>query len=174
MASGNGSNFENIVNKLSNKFHIELFTENKKAFVIDRAKKLGIKYYITNFKDYKRDEFNNILYDFLLNKNPDLIVLAGYMKILPSKIVKNFKIVNIHPSLLPSFPGVNSIKKAYKYGVKITGITIHWVDEGLDTGKIIEQKPLEISKNDSLEKLEIKIHNLEHETYPFVIEKLLI
>ena len=173
MASGNGTNFENIAKKLKNNVEIRLFTENKNAQVIQRAKKLQVKTHIIDFKSYSRDEFNYNLYNYLKNETPDLVVLAGYMKILPPQVVGSFKIVNIHPSLLPAFPGINSIKKAFNYGVKITGVTIHWVDEGLDTGQIIEQKSFRINKNDSLEKIEIKIHEIEHEIYPNVLKELL-
>jgi len=173
MASGNGSNFENIVKKLENQVDIELFTENKSAYVIQRAEKLKVKTHIIDFKSFSRDEYDDELYNFLKKQTPELIVLAGYMKILSPKIVDNFKIINIHPSLLPAFPGVNSIKKAYNYGVKITGVTVHWVDNGIDTGKIIEQKSLKIDKGISLEKLEEKIHEIEHEIYPCVLKKLL-
>lgn len=173
MASGNGSNFENIVKKLSNKVEIKLLTENKNAYVIKRAEFLQVKTDIIDFKSFSRDEFNYNLYNYLKNETPDLVVLAGFMKILPPQVVGAFKIVNIHPSLLPSFPGINSIKKAYEYGVKYTGVTVHWVDEGIDTGKIINQFCLKINENDSLENLEKKIHNLEHENYPFVLKELL-
>ncbi|MGM0641445.1 MAG: phosphoribosylglycinamide formyltransferase [Thermotogota bacterium] len=173
MASGNGSNFENIVKKLGKKVEIKLFTEKKNAYVIQRAKKLQVKTHIIDFKSNSRDEFNYNLYNFLKNETPDLIVLAGYMKILPPQVVGSFKIINIHPSLLPAFPGINSIKKAFDYGVKVTGVTVHWVDEGLDTGKIIKQKCLKIDKNDSLETLENRIHTIEHEIYPNVLKELL-
>ena len=173
MASGNGSNFENIVKKMGNKVDIELFTENKNAYVIQRAEKLKVKTHIIDFKSFSRDEYNDELYNLLTKQTPELIVLAGYMKILSPKIVDNFKIINIHPSLLPAFPGINSIKKAYDYGVKLTGVTVHWVDQGVDTGKIIEQKSVTIEKGISLKNLEKKIHETEHEIYPCVLKKLL-
>lgn len=173
MASGNGSNFENIVKKLRNKVDIELFTENKNAYVIQRAEKLKVKTHIIDFKSFCRDEYDEKLYKFLKKQTPELVVLAGYMKILSPKIVDNFKIINIHPSLLPAFPGINSIKKAYNYGVKITGVTVHWVDRGVDTGKIIEQKSVTIEKDISLKNLEKKIHEIEHEIYPRILKKIL-
>ena len=173
MASGNGSNFENIVKKLGDKVDIELFTENKNAYVIQRAKNLKVKTHIIDFKSYSRDEYDDELYNFLTKQTPELIVLAGYMKILSPKIVDKFKIINIHPSLLPAFPGINSIKKAYDYGVKITGVTVHWVDQGVDTGEIIEQKSVKIENSTTFQKLEKKIHEIEHEIYPCVLKKLL-
>ena len=113
----------------------------------------------------------------MLQKNEpwDLLVLAGYMKILPPEIVRKYKgkIINIHPALLPSFRGLNAIEKAWKHKVKITGVSIHFVDEGVDTGPIITQIPVRIKENDTLESLEERIHKVEHLIYIEVIKKLL-
>jgi len=180
LASGNGSNFEAIVRKLRVwKCEIEvraLVTDNKKAYAIKRAMKLKIPTIVLNYRDFKsKDEFNNRLLSELMVLNPDLIVLAGYMRILPPKIVKAFgnRIVNIHPSLLPAFPGLHAIERAFMSGVKYAGITIHYVDEGIDTGKIIEQRCIRIRDNETLESLEKRIHRLEHYYYPRIIKRLL-
>ncbi|MBT1247133.1 MULTISPECIES: phosphoribosylglycinamide formyltransferase [unclassified Thermosipho (in: thermotogales)] len=169
LASGNGSNFEAIVNAtrkgVLNANILRLIT-NKKCFAEERARRLGISH--TRLKDNWAEE----LFTLLKELAPDLVVLAGFMKILPPKIVNNFKIVNIHPSLLPAFPGKDAIKQAYEYGVKVTGITIHFVDEGVDTGPIIFQKALEIDGL-TLEEAEKEIHKLEHKYYPQVIESIL-
>jgi phosphoribosylglycinamide formyltransferase-1 len=103
------------------------------------------------------------------------MVLAGYMRILPGYIVRYYadKIINIHPSLLPKYPGLRSIERAYNNKEEYTGITIHYVEEEVDTGKIILQKKLKVDKNWDLEKLEEEIHKLEHQYYPQVIENLL-
>ena len=180
LASGNGSNFEAIVRKMREwncgiKV-LSLVTDNKKAYAIKRAKRLGVPVVILNYKDFRsEEEYNNKLLSTLLELNPDLIVLAGYMRILPPKIVNVFrnKIVNIHPSLLPAFPGLNAIERAFKSGVKYTGITIHYVDEGVDTGKIIEQSCIRIRSDESLKSLEKRIHRLEHYYYPRIIKMLL-
>lgn len=105
----------------------------------------------------------------------ELIVLAGFMRLLNPGFVKkwNGKIINIHPSLLPSFKGAHAIKKAYDYGVKYTGVTVHYVDKGMDTGSIIAQEVVPIKKSDTLASLEEKIHKAEHKLYPNTIRELL-
>lgn len=177
--SGNGSNFQAIVEYFREKRSpveiLFLFCENPKAKIIERAKTFGIRTLVEDFKKFKsREEFDKRV-ERILDVNFDLLVLAGYMKILSKEVVKKYryKIVNIHPSLLPAFPGLNAIEKAYRYGVKYTGITIHYVDEGVDTGPIIEQIALRIRKNETLEELEERIHRIEHYFYPRIIERLL-
>ncbi len=180
LASGNGSNFEAIVRymrKCNCGIEVEaLITDNKEAYAIKRAKKLHIPTIILNYSDFtSKDKYNHALLNKLKEISPNLIVLAGYMRILPSYIVNEFKgrIVNIHPSLLPSFRGLNAIERAYKKGAKCTGITIHYVDEGVDTGKIIEQRCIRIREDEALLSLERRIHRLEHFYYPRVIKNLL-
>jgi len=112
----------------------------------------------------------------MLEEEPfDLLVLAGYMRILPPEIVRRFwgKIVNIHPSLLPAFPGLHAIEKAFKHGVKVTGVSVHLVDEGVDTGPILAQEPVRIRPEDTLESLEERIHRVEHRLYLRVITSIL-
>lgn len=181
LASGNGSNFEAIVKKIrKNNWPIvvkALITDNPKAFAIERAKRLKVPTIILDYKAFSsKQEYNKILLEKLEDLNPDLVVLAGYMRILPPFIVERFRfrIVNIHPALLPAFPGLNAIERAYKAGCKVTGITIHYVDEGVDTGPIIEQAALRIREGESLEELEKRIHKLEHRYYPEVIKRLLL
>jgi phosphoribosylglycinamide formyltransferase-1 len=102
----------------------------------------------------------------------DLICLAGYMLLLNNEFIKEYenRIINIHPSLLPSFKGMHGIKDAFEYGVKVTGVTVHFVDSELDHGPIIIQKAVEIGENDTVETLEEKIHKTEHFIYPLAIE----
>jgi phosphoribosylglycinamide formyltransferase-1 len=181
LASGNGSNFEAIVRRIrKEKWPIEvkaLITDNPQAYAIMRAKRLGIPQVVLDYKAFgSKTEYNKALLEKLEEFDPDLIVLAGYMRILPPFIVNRFtsRIVNIHPALLPAFPGLNAIERAYKAGCKITGITIHYVDEGVDSGPIIEQAALRIRDGESLEELEKRIHRLEHKYYPLVIKKILL
>jgi len=179
LASGNGSNFESICKYFSKSKSIrvkQLITDNKDAFVIQRAKRLNIDYKIIDYKHFKnKSEYNLALFDHLKSIDFDLMVLAGYMRILPNYIVNHYKgkIVNIHPSLLPNYKGLNAIAKAYENKERYTGITIYYVDEGVDTGQIIFQKKVRIRKKDTLETLEKKIHKIEHKYYPKVIEKIL-
>ncbi|MEO0230193.1 MAG: phosphoribosylglycinamide formyltransferase [candidate division WOR-3 bacterium] len=181
LASGNGSNFEAIVRKIvKNNWPIEvkaLVTDNPLAYAIQRARRLKVPTIILDYKSFKsKEDYNKTLLEKLVDLKPDLVVLAGYMRILPPFIVERFRyrIINIHPALLPAFPGLNAIERAYKAGCKITGITIHYVDEGVDTGPIIEQAALRIRKGESLEELERRIHRLEHKYYPEVIKRLLL
>ncbi|MEM7792071.1 MAG: phosphoribosylglycinamide formyltransferase [Verrucomicrobiota bacterium] len=106
--------------------------------------------------------------------SPRLIVLAGFMRIISPKFIEAFagKIINLHPSLLPSFPGMHGIKQAYDYGVKITGCTVHWVTPDLDNGPIIDQKEVRIEESDTLQMLETKIHIAEHRLLPEIVSKL--
>jgi phosphoribosylaminoimidazolecarboxamide formyltransferase/IMP cyclohydrolase len=179
--SGSGSNFEAIAKAIKEEsLPIEIlyvFSENPDAYILERAKRLGIPSKVIDYKKTgSRKEFNRKVFDMLKESEPfDLLVLAGYMKILPTDIVKRYygKIINIHPALLPSFPGLHAIERAFRKGVKVTGVTVHFVDEGVDTGPIIAQVPVEIEEDDTLETLEEKIHRVEHQLYIEVIKELL-
>lgn len=165
LGSGNGSNFEAIVKYFSNKnIEFTCVSDKKDSFIHKRAEKQGIKSHYIPFSE---------TYDFLKTKSQDLIVLAGYMRILPTEIIENFEMINIHPSLLPSFKGTKSIERAYNSGVKITGVTVHYVSQEVDSGKIIAQVPVKINHDEKLETLEQKIHEIEHTLYPKVINHLL-
>lgn len=179
-ASGNGTNFQAIVDAVKEgtlKAHISLLVcDRPDAYVIERAKKANIPYFAFRAKDYSgKEEYESIILEKLKEKNIEFIVLAGYMRLIGPTLLKEYegKIVNIHPSLLPAFPGKDAIGQAFEAGVKVSGVTIHYVDEGMDTGPIIAQKAIEIDENDTRESFEEKIHAIEHELYPKVIQKLL-
>lgn len=179
-ASGNGSNFQSIVDhikigKLDAKVGL-LVCDKMGANVIERAKAEQIDYFAFNPKDYgSKAEFEQEIIGKLCEKEIDFIVLAGYMRLIGPTLLAEYegRIINIHPSLLPAFPGKNAIEQALEAGVRITGVTIHYVDEGMDTGPIIEQKAVEIEEGETLESLATKIHQVEHQFYPAVIQKLL-
>lgn len=178
-ASGSGTNFQELVNAVKSKeldAEITLLVCDKKdAFVIERAEKEDINTFLFNPKDYpNKESYESDIIKELKKSNIDFIALAGYMRILGKELLSEYKgkIINIHPSLLPSFKGKDAIKKAFDFGVKVTGVTIHWVDEGIDTGKIIEQEVVYIG-NDTLEEVEEKIHKVEHKLYPKAIQKIL-
>jgi phosphoribosylamine--glycine ligase len=163
--SGNGSNFEAIVRYFQNKSVEFLCVSDKKdAFILERAKKFGIQTYYVPFLE---------TYEFLINHPFDLVVLAGYMKVLPKKVIELGKFINIHPSLLPAYKGKDVIKRAYEANEQVTGVTVHNVNEEVDSGKIIAQIPVTIEKNMTLEALEEKIHETEHFLYPKVIDNVL-
>ena len=179
-ASGSGSNFEAIQQAILNNeikdAKISLLVCDKpKAYVIERAKKHSIRTFVFSAKDYEnKAEYESEIVKLLNELNIDLVCLAGYMKIVGEVLLNSYegKIINIHPALLPSFKGAHGILDAFNYGVKVYGVTIHYVNSGIDEGKIISQKAFEYYGNDILE-LETMIHKVEHELYPRTINELL-
>lgn len=176
-ASGNGTNLQAIIDAVkAGEIKGELalvFSNNRKAFALKRAEEAGIKTLVLVPKDYtNRQSFERDLVIHLKDIGIDFIVLAGYMLLLSPYFIKNFpnKIINIHPSLLPSFKGIEGIKDAFTYGCKTTGVTVHFVDEKMDHGPIIAQDSVKISEDDTLETLTEKVHKLEHRTYPKAIQ----
>jgi len=180
LASGNGTNFQALAEaickqKLKAKINL-LITDKKNSFVRKRAKSLGIRDIFINPRECKSDmEFNKEIVKILKREKVDLVILAGYMRIVSSFFVKSFnqKILNIHPSLLPAFKGTNAISRAFKYGCKVTGVTVHFIDEKVDHGPIILQKTVAIKKGMSEKNLEEKIHKLEHKLYPQALKLIL-
>jgi phosphoribosylglycinamide formyltransferase-1 len=175
-ASGNGTNFLAIANAVKRgyiKADLSLLVcDQPKAGVIAKAAKLKINTAIFDRQDFtSKLEFENAILDILKKEKIDLIVLAGYMRILGPRFVRCFKnkIINIHPAILPAFKGVESIAKAFEYGCKVTGVTVHFVDEEMDHGPIILQETVTIINKMTLAQLEKKIHALEHKFYPLAI-----
>ncbi len=177
MASGNGSNFEAIAEAVSESSHeiACLICDRAKAYAFERAKKLGIKAYYVSYLNRKREEAEEEIISILRSEKADLTALAGFMRLLSPKMVDAFpdRIINIHPSLLPKYPGTEGIKDSFKSKDMKLGITIHRVDYGLDTGPIIMQKSFSRSGDESLDEIEEKIHRLEHQNYPAVLLELL-
>ncbi|MEE8044377.1 MAG: phosphoribosylglycinamide formyltransferase [Thermodesulfobacteriota bacterium] len=173
-ASGSGTNLQAIIDADIQTIEIAVvFTNNPDAYAIERAKKHNIQVEIIDHKNYKtREEYEKHIIDVLDPYKLNLIVLAGFMRILSTVFVRAYKnkIVNIHPALLPSFPGINAVRQALEYGVKYTGVTVHFVDEGVDTGPIILQSVVEIEDEDTEDTLLEKIHEVEHRIYPKAIE----
>lgn len=169
-ASGGGTNLQAIIDANIETIEIVLVFSNKaNAYAIERAKKNNIPVEIIDHKGFQtREEFDEAVVQAVEPYKLDLIVLAGYMRILSPVFVRAYKnkIINIHPALLPSFPGINSGRQAFEYGVKYTGVTVHYVDEGVDTGPIILQDIVEIQDADTEESLLEKIHRVEHRIYP--------
>lgn len=154
-----------------------LVCDKPEALVIEKAENENIKTFVINPKEYEtKASFEQKINSVLLENGVDLIVLAGYMRLIGSTLLTAYKnkIINIHPSLLPSFPGKDAIGQAFRAGVKITGVTIHYVDEGMDTGPIIAQRALELSGEELLSEVEQKIHEIEHVFYPEVLQKCFV
>ena len=179
LISGRGSNMLNLVNAsqrglINSKIKI-VISNNKNSSGIDKAKRKNIKTKIINQKDYgSKKDFENALTNTLKNQNVDLVCLAGFMSILSKKFLKEWhrKVINIHPSLLPSFRGKNAVKQALENRVKTAGCSVHFVDEGIDTGEIISQEKVPVSSNDDEETLGKKILKKEHVLYIKVIKEL--
>jgi phosphoribosylglycinamide formyltransferase 1 len=178
-ASGSGTNFESIVNQ-SRKDHWPLsvsllLTDREGAKVLGRAKRLDVPHYLISPKSFPNKEaYETAILEVLDEKKIEWIILAGYMRLIGSTLLERFKgrIVNIHPSLLPAFVGKNAIEQAFGYPVKVSGVTVHFVDEGMDTGPIIAQVPVVIEENDTLETYTKKIQAVEHRLYPEVVKQL--
>lgn len=179
LISGRGSNMLNLVNAsqrglINSKVKI-VISNNNNSSGIDKAKRKNIKTKIINQKDYEsKKDFENALTNTLKNQNVDLVCLAGFMSILSKNFLKewNRKVINIHPSLLPSFRGKNAVKQALENRVKTAGCSVHFVDEGIDTGEIISQEKVSVSSNDDEETLGKKILKKEHVLYIKVIKEL--
>lgn len=178
-ASGNGSNFQAIADAVAagkvDATIAFLFCDKPKAFAIERAKKLNIPVITFTPKRFEdRVAYENEILKHLDEEAVDLVVLAGYMRIVGPTLLTAYanRIVNIHPSLLPSFPGRHGIQDAFEAGVPETGVTVHLVDEGVDTGPIIAQEKVAILPDDTLESLETRIHQVEHRLFPQVIQQL--
>ncbi|MDP4163555.1 MAG: phosphoribosylglycinamide formyltransferase [Bacillota bacterium] len=179
-ASGSGSNFQAIVDAVkAGGLHVNIkmvVCDRPGAFVIERAKSNGMPHFIFSAKDYdSKEAFECAILKQLRSHDVEYIVLAGYMRLIGPTLLTEFpgRIINIHPSLLPSFPGKDAIGQALAAGVNVSGVTIHFVDEGMDTGPIIAQQIIDIDEHETKESLQGKIHQVEHQFYPAELQKLL-
>ncbi|MBN1288411.1 MAG: phosphoribosylglycinamide formyltransferase [Actinobacteria bacterium] len=176
LASGSGTNFEAIalaVEKESIPARIVvLISDNPEAFALERAVRLGIKTRVVELCGFRdRRSYDRAIMSILRDEDVDLVVLAGYMKLVGPELVLAYKgrIMNIHPALLPSFPGTHGVEDALEYGVKVSGVTVHFVDEGLDTGPVIAQEAVTVKEDDDAESLHNRIHEAEYRIYPEAI-----
>lgn len=178
-ASGSGTNFQAIADavKIGDlQTEIVLFVcDRPGAYSIERAKNEQVPQFVFSAKDYAgKAEYERAILQRLKENGAEYIILAGYMRLIGPTLLKEFegRIINIHPSLLPAFPGKDAIGQALSANVKVSGVTVHFVDEGMDTGPIIAQAPVEISAGETLESLQKKIHEVEHKLYPQVLQNL--
>ncbi len=176
LASGRGSNFQAILDAVSagelSAEIVLLVSDNPAAYAIERAKKNNIDYLVTNpAEGESRDDYYARISGELKRRNAGLIVLAGFMRIIGKPLIDDFpnRIMNIHPALLPSFPGLHGQKQALVHGVKISGCTVHFVDEGMDTGPIIIQAAVPVYDFDTEDSLSARILKMEHSVYPEAI-----
>lgn len=175
--SGNGSNFQAIVDSVKRgeiQAKINLMVcDNPGAYALERARKEGIKSVLIERKKFRtREDFEAEIIRNLEREDIELICLAGFMRLVSPSFVQRYRnrILNIHPALLPSFKGTHGIKDALDYGVKVTGVTVHFVDEKTDHGPIILQQALEIKDDDTEESLALRIHEIEHKLYPRAVK----
>ncbi len=179
-ASGSGTNFENLVK------HIQegslpgcicklLIVDKEHAKALERAKRLGIEAIYVNPKAYAdKKAYEQEIRRHLEEKGVELIVLAGYMRFIGEELLTHYpqRIINIHPAYLPNFPGAHGIQDAYEAKAEFTGVTVHYVDEGIDTGKIIMQEKIMIDPSWTLEELETSVHALEYTLFPKALKQV--
>ena len=172
--SGSGTNLQAIIDADIEAANLSVVLSNKPdAYALERALKHNIPVEVVDHKEFDtREAFEEEIINRLEKYNIELVVLAGFMRILTSFFVNQYeqKILNLHPALLPSFPGVRSAKQALDYGVKFTGVTVHFVDDGVDTGPIILQSVVPINEADTEDTLLEKIHDEEHRIFPKAVQ----
>ena len=180
LVSGNGSNLQSIIDSINIgeiNANISLVISNiETAFALTRAKQENLNSAFLNHKNFSsRESFDQALSELLIKHEVDLIVLAGFMRILSNSFIEKFnrKIINIHPSLLPKYPGLNTHEKVINNKDKFHGVTIHLVDEGLDSGPIIAQARFKAAKYRDIDSLITKVHSIEHKLYPLIIKMII-
>lgn len=172
LVSGEGTNLQAILDKVHGREGIEVVgvaSSRAGARGLERARAAGVETAVFAAADHPDREARDLaLADWLDERGAELVVLAGFMEILTGEFIRRFsgRIVNVHPSLLPAFPGVRSIERAVDHGVRVTGVTVHFVDEGVDTGPIILQRAVPLSYPARIEEIEDRIHAVEHELLP--------
>jgi phosphoribosylglycinamide formyltransferase-1 len=178
LASGTGSNLQAILDRLHMREGIEVVgvgSDKPGAPAIERARAASIAARLFPREDFADREARDVaMGDWIEERGADLIVLAGYMQLLSGAFVERFRnrIVNVHPALLPAFPGLDAIGQALAAGTDVTGVTVHFVDEGVDTGPAILQREVEVPADRDRDALELAIHATEHELYPEAIRMI--
>jgi phosphoribosylglycinamide formyltransferase-1 len=178
--SGRGTNMDNIARQIAaRRLRAEIglvFSDNPKAPALGKARRRGLATACLEPQAFPfREAYEGAVLKILREKKIDFVILAGYMRIVGTTLLQAYprRILNIHPAILPGFKGTHAIRDAYEYGVQVTGVSVHFVDEKVDHGPIILQKAVPVERNDSLKTLERKIHRVEHELYPQAIRLLL-
>lgn len=177
LVSGRGTNLQAIIDAIK-KGRIDgsikiVISDNPEAYALERAHRNNINTEAVLYKKFNsKKEYEEVILKHLYVYKIDLIVLAGYMRLLSSNFVQKYhhRIINIHPALLPAFPGLNAQRQALRYGVKVSGCTVHFVDEGLDSGPIILQKAVKVKQDDDEESLSRRILKYEHQLLPRAIQ----
>ncbi len=179
LISGSGSNLQSLIDHIQEGMldaRISLVVSSRPdAYGIERAKKAGIPVLVLNREAYADvAAANKRIADALKEAGAEYVVMAGYMRMVTAEVLDSFpdRVVNLHPALLPSFKGAHAIQDAFDFGVKVTGVTVHFANADYDKGPIIAQRAVEVRENDTVEALEARIHAVEHELYPHVVQLL--
>jgi phosphoribosylglycinamide formyltransferase-1 len=176
LASGSGTNLQAILDRLHGRGKVEVAgvaSDKPDARALERAAGAGVPPAVFPAAEYQgREARDAAIGDWLESIGCELIVLAGYMQLLSDAFVRRFanRIINVHPALLPSFPGLDAIGQAVAHGVRVTGVTVHFVDEGVDTGPILLQRPIELTYTRPVHEVTEEIHAVEHELLPRAVE----
>ena len=177
LASGKGTNLQALLDDQEVGPQVDLVVSDRiDAPALDRARERDIETVHLDPASFPtRQAHDEALATLLRDRATDVVVLAGYMRVLGPEVVEAFagRILNIHPSLLPAFPGVRAIAEAIDYGVRVTGVTVHLVDELLDHGPVVSQEPVQVQPGDTAETLEQRIHEVEHRLLPAAVAALL-
>ncbi|MFU8891360.1 MAG: phosphoribosylglycinamide formyltransferase [Anaerosomatales bacterium] len=179
LISGSGTNLQAIIDaSVEGRLDAEVavvISNKENAYGLERARKADVPAVWIDRTEYTTFRaYNEAIRDVLLEYEVDVVAMAGYMRLLSKEVLDTFpdRVVNIHPSLLPSFAGPSGIREAFEYGVKVTGVTIHFANEKFDEGPIIAQEVVEVAEDDTIQSLEAKIHEAEHRLYPRVLQLL--
>lgn len=174
LASGSGSTLQAILDDPALRpLVVAAGTDVAGCAAMDRAERAGVPTFTVALRDYAdRAEWNAALGKQLASWRPDLVVLAGFMRVIGADVVNAFKIVNTHPALLPAFPGAHAVRDALAAGASSTGVTVHWVDEGVDTGPVIAQVPVPVEPGDDEDSLRARIQAAEKPLYVNAIRRL--
>lgn len=176
LASGAGTNLQAILDRLHGRGQVEVVgvaSDKPGAQALERARDAGVATGVFELAAYgDREQRDLAIADWLEGLGVELVVLAGYMQLLSGGFIRRFRdrVINVHPALLPSFPGLDAIGQAIDHGVRVTGVTIHFVDEGVDTGAILLQRPIELKYTRPVQEVVEQIHRVEHELLPRAIE----
>lgn len=177
--SGSGTNFEAIMKWINNgnlEAEVALVVcDQAKAGIIAKAEREGIETLVFSPKDYPtKEDYEKVLVGKMQSLKVEWVILAGFMRLVGNVLLQAYphRIVNIHPSLLPAYKGKDAIGQAYRAGEKEVGVSIHYVDEGMDTGEIIAQKSIQLSGDESMDEVEMMIHAIEHRLYPVTLQSL--
>jgi phosphoribosylglycinamide formyltransferase 1 len=176
LASGSGTNLQAILDQLHGGDEgidvVGVGSDRQGARALERARSAGVETAAFPASEYKdRPARDRALGDWIEDRGADLVVLAGYMQLLAPEFVERFRnrVINVHPALLPAFPGIDAVQQAIDHGSKVTGVTVHFVDEGVDSGPIIMQRAVEVAPSRDWAETEERIHATEHELLPETI-----